>query len=148
MSLIKMENDMDYLRVMTEDEKVAFIKALVRLAKTDGTFDENEKEFIKELAILYGVPANRHEEIKNTDSDEDVLAAVKNIKSRKVALELVKEMCLLANADSDLSENETLLIGKVGLALGVELDKVQQISRWVIDRIIWLEQGKIIFEKF
>lgn len=57
-------------------------------------------------------------------------------------------MCLLANADSDLSDNETLLIGRVGQAMGVELEKIQQISQWVIDRIIWLEEGKIIFEKF
>jgi hypothetical protein len=32
--------------------------------------------------------------------------------------------------------------------MGVELEKIQQISQWVIDRIIWLEEGKIIFEKF
>lgn len=32
-------------------------------------------------------------------------------------------MCLLANADSDLSDNETLLIGRVGQAMGVELEK-------------------------
>lgn len=57
-------------------------------------------------------------------------------------------MCLLANTDSDLSDNETLLIGRVGQAMGVELEKIQQISQWVIDRIIWLEEGKIIFEKF
>ena len=57
-------------------------------------------------------------------------------------------MCLLANDDSDLSDNETLLIGRVGQAMGVELEKIQQISQWVIDRIIWLEEGKIIFEKF
>ena len=29
-----------------------------------------------------------------------------------------------------------------------KLEKIQQISQWVIDRIIWLEEGKIIFEKF
>ena len=59
----------------------------------------------------------------------------------------MKEMCMLANADKDLSETETMLIGRIGQAMGVELDKIQQISQWVIDRIIWLEEGKIIFEK-
>ena len=26
-------------------------------------------------------------------------------------------------------------------------EKIEQISQWVIDRIIWLEEGKIIFEQ-
>ena len=58
---------------------------------------------------------------------------------------LIKEMCMLAHADDELSDSETLLIGKVGEAMGVSLEKIQQISNWVIDRIIWLERGKLIF---
>ena len=56
-------------------------------------------------------------------------------------------MCALAHVDSELSDSETLLIGKVGLKLGLSLDKIEQISNWVIDRIIWQEQAKIIFEE-
>ena len=50
-------------------------------------------------------------------------------------------------ADDELSDQETLLIGRVGQAMGVELEKIEQISNWIIDRIIWLEQAKIIFEE-
>ena len=62
-------------------------------------------------------------------------------------MELIKEMCVLAHADDELSDQETLLIGRVGQAMGVELEKIEQISNWIIDRIIWLEQAKIIFEE-
>ena len=31
--------------------------------------------------------------------------------------------------------------------MGVELEKIEQISNWIIDRIIWLEQAKIILRK-
>ena len=55
-------------------------------------------------------------------------------------------MCMLAHVDNILSDEETLFIGKIGLALGVEIEKIEQISNWIIDRIIWLEQAKIIFE--
>lgn len=147
MSSLNMENDMQYLADMTEDEKVVFLKALTRLAKIDGHLDESEKEFIKEIAVVFKVPASRHDDIMKVKDDNEVVDAVKLIQDRKKALELVKEMCLLANSDSDLSDNETLLIGRVGQAMGVELEKIQQISQWVIDRIIWIEEGKIIFEK-
>ncbi len=55
-------------------------------------------------------------------------------------------MCVLAHADETLTDDETLFIGKVGQAMGVSLDKIEQISSWVIDRIIWLQEGKLIFE--
>lgn len=148
MSNFNVENDMQYLAEMSDDEKIIFLKVLTRLARADEKLDDNERDFIREIAVVYNVPANRFEEIINVNSDDEIVAEVKKIKNRKLALELIKEMCLLANADSDLSDNETLLIGRVGQAMGVELEKIQQISQWVIDRIIWLEEGKIIFEKF
>lgn len=147
MSYFNMENDMQYLTDMSEDEKVVFLKTLTRLAKADGRLDEDENDFIREVAVVFGVPENRYPEIMQVKDDEDIVEAVKVIKNRKTAMELIKEMCLLANTDSDLSDNEVLLIGRVGQAMGVELEKIQQISQWVIDRIIWLEEAKIIFEK-
>lgn len=99
------------------------MKVLTRLARADGKLDDNERDFIREIAVVYNVPANRFEEIINVNSDDEIVAGVKKIKNRKLALELIKEMCLLANADSDLSDNETLLIGRVGQAMGVELEK-------------------------
>ena len=62
-------------------------------------------------------------------------------------MELIKEMCVLAHADDELSDEETALIGKVGMAMGIDLDKIEQISNWVIGRLIWLEEAKIIFEE-
>ena len=71
-----------------------------------------------------------------------------SIKDRRLAMDLIKEMCMLANFDGDMSEEEIFLIGKAGEAMGLDLEKIQDISQWVIDRIILQERGKIIFEKF
>ena len=60
---------------------------------------------------------------------------------------MIREMCILSHVDNYLSDSETLFIGQVGLALGIELEKIEQISNWIIDRIIWLEQAKLIFEE-
>ena len=98
------------------------------------------------MALIYGIPKERVEEILNIGSDEEIIESVKVINNRRIALELIKEMCMLAHADNELSESETLLIGKVGLAMGIDLEKIAQISQWVIDRIIWLEEAKVIFE--
>lgn len=147
MSNFNMENDMGYLATMTEDERVVFLKTLARLAMSDGEFDDEEKLFIREMALALGVPERRYDEIKAKATDDEIVDAVKVIKDRKKAMALIKEMCLLANSDGDLSDKEVLLIGRVGQSMGLELEKIEQISQWVIDRIVWLEEGKIIFEK-
>lgn len=147
MSGLNMENDMSYLSEMSEDDRVTFLKVLVRLAKADGSVDEGEKAFIVELGKAFGIPQSRVEEIRLVASDDDIVEEAKKIKNRRVAMELVKEMCMLANSDGDLSDRETLLIGRVGKAMGLELEKIEQIGQWVIDRIVWIEEGKIIFER-
>ena len=147
MSGLNMENDMSYLSEMSEDDRVTFLKVLARLAKTDGNVDEGERAFIIELGKAFGVSQSRAEEIRLAANDDTVVEEAKKIKNRRVAMELIKEMCMLANSDGDLSDRETLLIGRVGRAMGLELEKIEQIGQWVIDRIVWLEEGKIIFEK-
>ena len=143
----KMEQNMEYLRRLNEEQRIVFMKALARLASADGKLDDDEELFIKEAAKIYGISDLRVEEILKLGSDEDIVASVKIINNRKAALELIKEMCILAHADDELSDAETLLIGKVGQAMGIELEKIEQISQWVIDRLIWIEEGKIIFEE-
>ena len=147
MVVLYMEQDMEVLSKLTEDQKVAFMKAFSRLAGADGHLDEDELAFIRSMARIYGIFDKRVDEILKIDSDEEVVNAVKVIDNRRAALELIKEMCVLAHADDELSDQETLLIGRVGQAMGVELEKIEQISNWIIDRIIWLEQAKIIFEE-
>ncbi len=147
MSRFFTENDMDYLKELSSEERVIFLKVLKRLAASDGVLDDDELGFIKELAVIFGVNAAELNKVLEPASDDEIVSEAGKISDRRKALELIKEMCMLANADKDLSETETMLIGRIGQAMGVELDKIQQISQWVIDRIIWLEEGKIIFEK-
>lgn len=144
---LKMEMDMNCVDKLSEDQRIAFLKAFSRLAAADGHLDPDEKEFIKHVAVSFGVAARRVNEILKIDNDEAILDAVKTIDNRRAALELIKEMCVLAHADDELSDEETALIGKVGMAMGVDLEKIEQISNWVIDRLIWLEEAKIIFEE-
>lgn len=134
-----------HLSLANETEKKAFFQVLICLANIDDNFDADELEFIKDAAKVQKI-ANI-EELYNYGSPKEVIERVKVIHDRHLALELVREMCILSHVDNYLSDSETLFIGQVGLALGVELEKIEQISNWVIDRIIWLEQAKLIFEE-
>ena len=132
-----------YLNSATLEEKEIFFQTLFCLSVVDGKVDPAEIEFITQAAEDHGV---QNIESLQTSDVKQVVENVKKIKNRHLALELVREMCMLAHVDNVLSNEETLLIGEVGLAMGVEIEKIEQISNWIIDRIIWLEQAKMIFE--
>ncbi len=137
----------DFLEHMNDREVFIFLKILAQLASSDGQLQQEEKEFIQMVARSYGIEGEKLQQLLMSEDEEEVVKIAAEITNRKVALQIIKEMCLLAHSDENLSEKETLLIGKVAKAMNVELEKVAQISQWVIDRIIWLEQAKIIFEE-
>lgn len=134
-----------YLDSATLEEKTIFFRVLFHLADSDGITDENELEFIRNTAKTQGI--ENLEELQHITDEEKILQDVKIIKNRHLALELIREMCMLSHVDNILSDQETLFIGKVGIALGVEMEKIEQISNWVIDHLFWREQAKYIFEE-
>ena len=134
-----------HLSSATKAEKEAFFRVLLCLSAADGNTDESEIKYITEAAAKYGL--HNLEKLTDFADEDEVIEKAKVIKDRRLALELIREMCMLSHADSILSDEETLFIGKVGLALGLEIEKIEQISNWIIDYIIWLEQAKIIFEE-
>ena len=142
-----MDQHLEEMLKLDEETRVAYLKAFVRLACADGYFDENEKRFVKNLAKTYEISENRLGEVLNCEDDDAIIEEVKKIKNRRIALELIKELCVLAHANDVLTDEETLFIGRVGQAMGVELDKIEQISNWVIDKIILAEEAKFIFEE-
>lgn len=78
-----MEQDMEVLSKLTEDQKVAFMKAFSRLAGADGHLDEDELAFIRSMAQEFtGISDKRVDEILKIDSDEEVVNAVKVIDNR------------------------------------------------------------------
>ena len=69
------------------------------------------------------------------------------ITNRTNALELVKELCVLANINDDLHDAELDMIIDIAHLLNVEDDKVILINRWVLDSMILNRTGRIIMEK-
>ena len=53
-----MEQDMEVLSKLTEDQKVAFMKAFSRLAGADGHLDEDELAFIRSMPGFTAFPTS------------------------------------------------------------------------------------------
>ncbi len=139
------QDDLKFL--ISEQDKIIFLRVLTALSKIDNHFSESEKDAIIDSAIMFGIPESKIPTIFNDASPDKVLSEAAQITDRCLALYLIKETCLIANIDGDLSDDEVIFIGKLGEAMNIELEKVEQISQWVLDYLLLQEQEKIIFEK-
>ena len=133
-----------FISKLSEEQKIIFLKALAYMAKIDGRLDEEEIKYIKDAAEKFQI--QQSSQIFDFQTEENILNEIKKLGNRRVYLELIKELCLLGHSDSDLSDDEVVFIGNIGKAVGIELEKIEQISNWVVDKIFWIEHGKIIFE--
>ena len=136
-----------YIQLMDYEEKLVFLKIFCKVIKADGSVDSEEINFLKMIASRYGIDNNRVVEIIKSASTIDYISEAHKIKNRQHALELVKELCVLANIDEGLEDTELDIIIDVARAMGVEDEKVILINRWVLDSLILNKTGQIIMEK-
>jgi len=136
----------DFIKELSEEEKVVFLKIFCRLIKSDGNVDASEIQFLKAVAARYGLDNNLVVEIIKKVSSVNYIAEAQKITNRKHALQLIKELCVLANIDELFDDAELDILIDVAQAMNVEEDKVVQINRWVLNNFVLQKVGKIILE--
>lgn len=138
--------DSDYISTLSYDEKIIFLKIFCCLVRADGRVDNDEINFLKDIAARYGIDNATVVGIIK-EPNIDCVAEARKIGSRQHALQLVKEMCVLANIDNDLDDNELDIVIDSARAMGIEDEKIVLINRWVLDSLILTKTGEIILEQ-
>lgn len=139
--------DEDYISTLSNEEKIIFMKVFCAMVRADGVVDAEEVNFLKNISLRYGIDSSSVVEIIKNAANIDCVAEARKITDRQHALQLVKELCVLANIDEDLHDNELDVIIDAARAMGVEDDKVVLINRWVLDSFILSKTGQIILEQ-
>ena len=75
-----------------------------------------------------------------------VMDNVGKITDRQKSLQLVKELCYLANSDTGLEDSEIDFIIDVAEKVNVDSERLKQINKWVLDKIVLQKTGEIILE--
>ena len=131
--------------LLTEDQKIVFLKSMLFLSKIDKKVVDEEVAFLKKMAQKYKVSDIKR--IFQDTTEDELLTELSTLSNRRVALELIKELFLLGHTDRNLTDDELMFIMRVGRATNVESEKIEQISEWVIDFLVWQAEGPIIFEE-
>ena len=139
--------DEEYIKTLSYEEKIVFLKIFCKMVRADGAVDPEEINFLKNIAQRYGIDNNVMIDIIRQAHKTDAIQEATKIKDRKHALQLIKELCVLANIDNDLQDNELDIIIDSARAMNIEDDKVILINRWVLDSFIITKTGQLILEQ-
>lgn len=139
--------DEDYIKTLSNDEKLAFLRIFCAMVRADGAVDAEEITFLKKISLRYGIDNATVIDIIKNAANISLIEQARKITNRKHALQLIKELCVLANIDEDLHDSELDIIIDVARTCGVEDDKVVLINRWVLDSFILSKTGEIILEQ-
>ena len=135
-----MTNGFEYVTDLSLNEKLVFLRMIIRLIGKDSRIDDSERTFMKELAKQYQIPREYSAQINQSVSEEDLISEAKNLLGRKKSLYLIKELLTVANSDDDLDDNEIYFVIRVSKAFGIEDEKVAEINQLVLDQMSWLDR--------
>ena len=141
-----MNNEYDYIAKLSAEEKKIFVESFCCMVYSDGNVAKEEIEFLKNIGKLYGISEQEIVAILKGMNKEAVMNRIAQITDRQKALQLVKELCYLANSDTGLDDNEIDFIIDVAERVNVDSEKLKQINKWVLDKIVLQKTGEIILE--
>lgn len=141
-----MNTEYNYIPTLDDKEKRVFVECFCCMVYSDKNVAKEEIEFLKGIGKMYDIQETEIVTILKSMKRDEILDKVAIITERKKALQLVKELCYLANSDSGLDDAEIDFIIDVAEKLSIESDKIKQINKWVLDKILLQKTGDIILE--
>lgn len=136
----------EYVSSLSIDEKVLFLRLIIKVISEDGQIDSYERQFIRNLAKQYQIPAEYAEQINAPSDFNQLVEQAQNSLDRKKSLYLIKELLAVANTDNEFSEDEVDFVVKISEKLGIESDKVVELNQLVLDRLNWLKRYRQALE--
>lgn len=126
---------------LKEEEKVIYLEALMYILGGGKAISPERGEYLKRQAEEIGFPLKELKNIKKIKRPETIsnqLLKIRNVRLRRYFL---REMIMLAIADHELGDVEMCNIYKIGTAIGIKEDKINDFFLWAAQGVEWQIEG-------
>ena len=132
---------------VTEEERVNFLKGMVRMARIDGVVEEEERAFFKNLLIALEISADNSAKLENALDANMESAEVKSFLSvsfttKKQAIFFLEEAIQLCYIDGIYHDKEKAEIRLLTNELNISTDTLDKVEKWVQEGIAWRAKGE------
>lgn len=138
--------DFELILTLSLEEKILFIKMVIRIVTKDGEVADSERQFIRSLANEYRIPKECTAEINQKESDDELFEKAASLLDRRKSLFLLKELFTVANTDDDLADSEIDFLIALSEALQIESEKVTEINKVVLEQLQVMEHLNEVLE--
>ena len=132
--------------VWNEEQKMAYIKLLIYLAKSDNNPDAIEKIFIKKMMLRFSLPADSLAGLSVPKSLDAVYEVVRPIRGRTMAVDLLHTLWFAASFDCVIADEEIKIIRSLARILNIDDDTVLVINNFVLDELTFLQRAENVLE--
>ncbi len=139
--------DKTFIQSLSDGERFIFLKIICGVVASDRAVSREELVYLKELALKYNVSGESLSAmIKGADHDA-LMKQARMVTDRLKALTLVKDMCMVANLDTELTDNEIDYILDVAEAMGIDAERVKEINAVVNEYLAISQKARLLLEQ-
>lgn len=114
-----------FLNQLSSEEKNAFISLSVKISESNGSFDSEEKEMIKEYCKEMEIPVFDAEKVEKV---EDIIAVFKE-STDHIKRVVILESLGLAYSDGKIDPEEDVLMREFAVKIGVDEATYEEIEQ-------------------
>lgn len=131
-----------------DDDKVMYLKGLIRLAKADGHVSAEEEDFFYNAAIGLGLQSDMATYLKALLKDNSIKAKDISISfdSKKKVLFFIRDAVQLCFMDGEYSQEERNEIKSIGTEADILNETITKIEEWVERGSNWRIEGDKLLE--
>lgn len=115
-------------------EQKTHISMVFAIAISDGDYDENEMEWIANIAYRYGLSYEEYQEAHHAPGVE-MLETIRNLSSA-MREQIMKDCIVCAIADGKLEDSEMKFLGSTAAVLGYSMEDVLRMHDAMRDEVL------------
>ncbi|MBO5284695.1 MAG: hypothetical protein J6B00_02340 [Alphaproteobacteria bacterium] len=139
--------DKNFISTLSQAERFIFLKVICGLVAADRKVSREELLYLKEAALKYDVSAESLSVMIKTADKSALIRQARMLTDRSKALMLIKDLCLIANTDVDLEDNEIDYILDIAEAMHIEPDRVKDINALTNEYLALSERACLLLEQ-
>ena len=138
--------DKDFIEKLSDGERFIFLKVICGVVASDKQVTREELVYLKNMAQMYQVTGETLATMIKTANRKTLLLQARIINDRAKALMLIKELCMVANFDTLLEDNEIEYILDIAEMMNIEPSIVKDINSVVNAYITLCNKAKNLLE--
>lgn len=131
---------------LSTEEQEIFLRALLYILNTNQNFKPAKNEYLVHQAKEIGFPIKKLSALKPALKPETISNELLKIHNVRLRRYFVREMIMLAISDHELTDVEMCNIYKIGTAIGIKQDKINDFFLWAAQGIEWQVEGVRLVE--